>query len=101
MRELADLKDGICYLKKYPESRFMHKHLDSHNKTTIQENWSKLQNDVKRYKENNFYRDDSYQLENYVVFKVVRIEVTGFLNREVVSSAEAILNHLNASKSLL
>ena len=48
MEELAILRSGTCYLRNYPGSSFKKMLTEGHLKI-IKENWSKLQNDIRRY----------------------------------------------------
>ncbi len=56
MSELATLKDGLVTIRQFPNSRFRAK-LNSVNEIN-KNNWVKLQNEVKRHVEKNFYKVD-------------------------------------------
>jgi hypothetical protein len=53
--ELSVLKDGICWMRSYPMTKFKAR-LNENLKHVAAENWAKFAQEVKRVQDMNFYK---------------------------------------------
>ncbi|TNV81381.1 hypothetical protein FGO68_gene8998 [Halteria grandinella] len=108
VNELSILKDGICWIRSYSETKFKARLSETLKRMAI-ENWAKFEQEVKRVQEFNFYKVEVNAIgmvmanldpKTLLLKNLLIDEVTKFLMRALVSSYPLILKHLETIKAL-